>query len=118
MKENLIGARFIAYIIDVVLVGSAYSFLISNGADGIVIFLVLLYEPIFMFLFSATLGKLFMGLKVVSFDGSRISGGQIVGRWLARCLSQILYIGYIVAIFREDHRALHDILANTQVVES
>jgi uncharacterized RDD family membrane protein YckC len=64
-----------------------------------------------------TLGKMAMRVKVVRPDGSDISGGQAWGREVSRALLGFLYIvDYIPAFFTNDRRTLHDMLANTRVV--
>jgi uncharacterized RDD family membrane protein YckC len=67
----------------------------------------------------ATLGKQVVHIKVVDYKGDRISFGKATGRYFGKILSAlILYIGFIMAAFTERKQALHDIMANTLVVES
>lgn len=78
-----------------------------------------LYSWFFLSRYSATPGKMVMGLKVVRSDGSQLSGGRIVGRYFAELLStMILCIGYIMAGFDEERRALHDRICDTRVIKS
>ncbi len=66
----------------------------------------------------ATLGKMALGIKVTDLYGKRISFGRATGRYFAKLISgAILYIGYIMAAFTEKKQALHDMLAQTLVVE-
>jgi len=68
--------------------------------------------------FGATPGKMALKLRIVKADGGRLSYGQATGRFFAELLSAIiLYIGYIMAAFDEEKRALHDRLCNTRVVK-
>jgi uncharacterized RDD family membrane protein YckC len=68
--------------------------------------------------FGATPGKMALKLRIVRPDGGRISYGLAAGRLFAELLSGIiLYIGYIMAAFDEEKRALHDRLCNTRVVK-
>jgi uncharacterized RDD family membrane protein YckC len=68
----------------------------------------------------ATPGKLLMGLRVVDLEtGMNLSYGRtflrdIVGKTIIGYLT--LSIGFILAGFRSDKRALHDLLASTQVI--
>ena len=63
-----------------------------------------------------TLGKMAFHVRVVSGDGGPLSFGQAVLRHLGSWLSAvILGIGYLVAAFRADKRALHDLIAGTRV---
>ena len=63
-----------------------------------------------------TLGKMAFHIRVVSRDGGPLSFGQAALRHLGSWLSAaILGIGYLVAAFRADKRALHDLIAGTRV---
>lgn len=65
----------------------------------------------------ATPGKMACGLKVVTAEGDRISGGRAVGRYFAEMLSGMIFmIGYIMAAFDDEKRTLHDRICNTRVV--
>jgi uncharacterized RDD family membrane protein YckC len=68
---------------------------------------------------SATPGKMVMGLKVITADGGRLSWGRSIGRLFASYLSgMILCIGYIIAAFDPQKRALHDYICNTRVIKA
>ncbi|MGZ4963852.1 MAG: RDD family protein [Limisphaerales bacterium] len=76
-----------------------------------------LYEVIFNGSFGATLGKMAIGARIVRVDGTRIGYGVAAARWLAERLSDITCgIGYLLIAFREDKRALHDLLVGTRVI--
>ena len=67
--------------------------------------------------FGATVGKMAIGAQIVNPDGSRIGFGKAFLRWLGTLVTQLTFgIGYLMVAFREDKRALHDLLARTQVV--
>ncbi len=66
----------------------------------------------------ATVGKKAMGIKVCDTDGRPIGFGRAVFRELAKILSSIFLIGFIMALFTERKQALHDLLAGTVVVEN
>jgi uncharacterized RDD family membrane protein YckC len=75
------------------------------------------YEVYFLTTRGATLGKQVLGLKVVRADGGPISAGLAAGRFFAYVLSgMILAIGYIIAAFDSEKRALHDHICNTRVI--
>jgi len=77
------------------------------------------YEGFFLSKFGATPGKMAIGVKVVRPDGSGITIGRAVGRYFARMLSGIiLYIGFIMAGFDPQKRALHDRICDTLVVKA
>lgn len=67
---------------------------------------------------SATLGKKWLGLKVLSSDGARISLTRAFFRFLSRYLSMLfLFIGYLIQPFTKKKQALHDMLTDTVVIE-
>jgi uncharacterized RDD family membrane protein YckC len=79
----------------------------------------LLYSWFFLSRYSATPGKMALGLKVVRSDGSPLSTGRIIGRYFAEWLSGMtLGIGYIMAGFDDERRALHDRICDTRVIKS
>ena len=64
-----------------------------------------------------TIGKLIVGVRVSTLEGTRVSYAAAFIRWLGYFLSGItLFIGYLLAGVRTDKRALHDLIAWTQVV--
>ena len=67
----------------------------------------------------ATIGKMALGLKVVSLDGQRISLLRAAGRYLGKLLSVfILFIGFVMCAFTKRKQCLHDMLASCLVVRS
>ncbi|MBK8475616.1 MAG: RDD family protein [Opitutaceae bacterium] len=77
------------------------------------------YEWYFLAKYQATLGKMALGLKVVRADGTRLSNGRIVGRHFSTMISQItLFIGYMMAGWDDEKRALHDRICDTRVVKT
>jgi uncharacterized RDD family membrane protein YckC len=60
-----------------------------------------------------------LDLKVVRPDGGPISLGRAVGRYFAKIVSGIiLMIGYIMAGFDSEKRALHDMMCDTRVIKA
>jgi uncharacterized RDD family membrane protein YckC len=79
----------------------------------------IVYEVYFISTKGATLGKMALGVKVISSDGGPVSSATALGRYFAKILSGlILMIGYIMAGFDEQKRALHDHICNTRVIIS
>ena len=77
------------------------------------------YESLFVYKLGATPGKIIFGLRVVRPDGGPISLGRSIGRYFAKMLSGIILgIGYIMAGFDAEKRALHDMLADTRVIKT
>lgn len=76
-----------------------------------------LYQVIMIRYFGATLGKMAAGIKVIRTDGSGISWGVSIARFFMKIVSSItLLIGYIIAGFDDEKRALHDRVCDTRVV--
>jgi uncharacterized RDD family membrane protein YckC len=76
------------------------------------------YEAFFVAKLGATPGKMALGLKVVRPDGGPVDLGRAFGRYFAKILStMILGIGYIMAGFDSEKRALHDMICGTRVVK-
>lgn len=77
----------------------------------------LTYEVVLIGAYGATLGKMACKIKVVVADGSKVSYLRSLGRHFAKMLSSFTcLIGYIMAGFDEEKRALHDRICSTRVV--
>jgi uncharacterized RDD family membrane protein YckC len=86
-------------------------------ASGLAILLGIAYEVYFIGSTGATPGKMALKLKVIRADGAPVDYGLALGRYFAKILSAlILLIGYIMAGFDEQKRALHDRICDTRVV--
>jgi len=79
-----------------------------------------LYEIYFVSTRSATPGKLALGLKIIRADGGPMTTGLATGRFFAHILTSLipLEIGYIIAAFDGEKRAVHDYICGTRVVYS
>jgi uncharacterized RDD family membrane protein YckC len=76
-----------------------------------------LYESLLTGRYGATWGKMLCGLRVVRPDGARITYGRSFVRYFAKCISYLtFYIGFIIAAFDGQKRALHDHICSTRVV--
>ncbi len=77
------------------------------------------YEVYFLSAYGATPGKMALGLRVIRADGGPISPILALGRYFAMWISAfILMIGYIMAGFDPEKRALHDRICETRVIYS
>jgi uncharacterized RDD family membrane protein YckC len=75
------------------------------------------YTTFFVGKYAATPGKMACGLCIVTAEGAQISYMRAFGRYFAEMLSGLtLGIGYIMAAFDAEKRALHDRVCNTRVV--
>lgn len=133
--------RYVAYMIDYLLLGVVQSiftiaamapFLNARGIDpdrmvpfmiaygGAVVFSLVvnaLYEAYFLGKNGATPGKMVLGLKVIRPDGRPVTWKTGLGRFFAKLLSGLtLMIGYIMAGWDDEKRALHDRVCDTRVV--
>ncbi|HYG21846.1 MAG TPA: RDD family protein [Verrucomicrobiae bacterium] len=80
--------------------------------------LAVTYETLMIGAYGATLGKMAVGIRVVTAEGGKVSYARACGRYFAKMLSQMIcLIGYLMAVFdKEERRALHDRICNTRVV--
>jgi len=76
------------------------------------------YYWFFLNKFEATPGKMVLGLKVIRSDGSKLSHGQILGRFFAEIISKYFMFGfgYLMVAFDKERRATHDQMCDTRVV--
>ena len=95
-------------------------FMAAVGVSGLLsLVLSCIYETVFLVKWGATPGKMAVGVKVVRPDGSGIGAGRAIGRHFSKLLSAIiLYIGYIMAGFDSEKRALHDMICDTRVIKT
>jgi len=113
--------RFGAVLIDAIIVAAATGILtaITFGA-GVILFFFgpWVYEAWMMSSeWQATVGKRALGIKVTGLDGGRISFARATGRHFAKYISLcLLFVGYIMAAFTARKQALHDMIAETLVV--
>jgi uncharacterized RDD family membrane protein YckC len=80
---------------------------------------IVAYEALMLTARGQTLGKMAMGIKVVTAQGGTIRAAQAWGRALSRSVMNALYcVGLIDSafIFTRSRRTLHDLIAQTMVV--
>ncbi len=67
----------------------------------------------------ATVGKMAVGLRVVTDQGQRLTFMNATGRYFAKFISAIILgIGFIMVAFTDRKRGLHDMIAGTLVIKS
>ena len=128
--------RFIAEFIDGFIIGVVFFvpiiFLMMGRSGGTTDLMSLMFNPflnlgstavltvyntLFIGKFGASPGKMIFGMRVITSDGGRVSYARALGRSLAEILSSLIcYIGYIIAAFDDQKRALHDHICDTRVV--
>jgi uncharacterized RDD family membrane protein YckC len=75
------------------------------------------YEICFVARWAATPGKMMLGLKVLGSDGSALGWARSTARFFANMLTGFTFgIGYVLAAFDAEKRALHDMICATRVV--
>jgi uncharacterized RDD family membrane protein YckC len=85
--------------------------------QGGVILLAVGYETFMIGKYGATLGKMACKIRVVKADGSPVSYGTSLARYFSKIVSSLICaIGYIMAAFDEEKRALHDRMCSTRVI--
>src|SRR5579883_2889739 len=92
---------------------------IAQGLAIVVQFVIVFaYQAIFVSgSWQATPGKRLCGIYIIRVDGRKIGVGLAVGRYLAIWVSALtLYIGFMMAGWTAQKKALHDMICNTRVI--
>jgi len=125
--------RFVAYIIDAILLGIVggvvaslfgVSMMQTDWDDPTINLVSLVVGWLYFALLEssergATVGKMAMGLRVVTSQGQRLSFMNATGRYFAKFISAIILgIGFIMIAFTDKKRGLHDIIADTLVIKT
>ncbi len=90
-----------------------------SGFFGYMIQLIipLAYNTFFIGKYAATPGKMALKLKVIKADGEKITYLRAAGRHFSEIISGVIMaIGYIMAAFDKEKRALHDHICSTRVI--
>ena len=138
------GARVIAFVIDLVLLESIHSFLFLLLAINLIqityieplafltfiisclltffvrfVFLHMMYFTLFHAWSGQTIGKMIMGIRVVTNDNEIACPSVAFLRWSGYILSFVpLAIGFLWAAVDKDQCAWHDRLSQTRVISS
>ena len=76
------------------------------------------FEVYFNGAFGATPGKMALKLKIVRANGDPITYMRALGRYFAAVLSGVFFgIGYMMAGWDSEKKALHDIICDTRVIK-
>jgi len=115
--------RAAARVIDIVIVGMAMSILRFIlrvpllQEETFTLAVACLYEVYFVSRQGATIGKIGLNLKIVRADGSAVTRSWALRRYLAMGLSLLTgTVGFWMAAFDKQKRALHDRICATRVV--
>lgn len=98
---------------------------------GLILIVVAIVNLVFLYNSGQTIGKRWLGIKIVRLDGSRCGLARILflrsmplgilGGVLNRVVPPLGYlvsVGDGLFIFRDDRRCLHDLIADTKVVKA
>jgi uncharacterized RDD family membrane protein YckC len=135
-SENLLGARIVAGLIDFVVLavlGIVMAVLFGDtetedggfelGLSGVPFLIFILLSLAYYFVMEnskgQTLGKMAMGLRVVSTSGP-MTPGKIAIRTILRIVDGFLFylVAVIVIAVSKDHQRLGDLAAGTNVVRT
>jgi uncharacterized RDD family membrane protein YckC len=77
------------------------------------------YTVFFLGRYAATPGKMALGLKVIRPEGEKLTYLRALGRYGGELVSALTFgIGYIMAAFDDEKRALHDRICDTRVIRT
>jgi uncharacterized RDD family membrane protein YckC len=124
-----IGRRIWAYLADVLILyiaNLAIGFVIGVAMRGgaaqvlgcvsmlISLVITVVYDASLVAASGQTLGKRALKIKVVAEDGANVTTGQAWGRALAK----LIPFAQLVALFNNERKGIHDMLAHTRVVNA
>jgi len=125
-----IGRRLVGYIIDSfilyfvnMIIGFVIGMAMAAGSRAAAtaapifgaiagLFVTVGYDALLTAARGQTLGKMALTIKVVSEDGSQVRTGQAWGRAFAK----LIPFATVVALFNDERKGIHDMLAHTRVV--
>ena len=132
--ENKMGIRFVAFLIDIIILRILASILINLGLGveynifGVVVkeltywqdlLLYLVYFVGFaVFMKGSTLGKMILGLKVLQTNYEELTDTKLIIREVVKALLMpISLVSFIVAAFSAENKSIHDLLLDSVVVK-
>jgi uncharacterized RDD family membrane protein YckC len=99
----------------VLLVSYRFQFVFGMLVAGFLLAISAFYPLLAEYRYGKTLGKHWLGLRVVRESGARISFGQSVVRQLPLAL-EIFWIDVLFALFTDKHQRAFELLSKTRVV--
>lgn len=122
-------SRLIAYLIDMVIVAipaGIVEIIFTNQSGrispiGAILYVVIAFGYYIYFWSSSgqTLGKKWLGVRVVSTDGEIISAGRAVLRLIGYAISGLFFgLGFLWAAWDSESQGWHDKIANTYVIQA
>lgn len=75
------------------------------------------YQVVLVTRYGGTVGKLLCGIRVITADGRRLTYAHSLARALAQYVSLLpCGLGFVLAAFDSQKRALHDMICNSRVI--
>lgn len=98
---------------------AVFVFSLGMGFVGLFLGGTIFYFTWFVGKYGATPGKMVLGIKIVRADGGPVSYLRAFARmWALELSRMIFYIGFIIAFFDDQKRALHDHICDTRVIQN
>ena len=133
LKSAGFWTRFWAYIIDLIVISSLTAitvkplFYFTGWEEFQIMYLTpfqfaiaLVFYGYFVIMtkiWGQTIGKMILGIRVVSENGQSLTWGTVLFReWIGRFISVTIKLLYIIVAFTPNHKAIHDFIADTKVV--
>ena len=130
MKYAGFWRRLGAYFVDMLIIWAITTIiyfistmlaLINVNIGIIVSFLAIIISIVYVVGFwtwlGQTPGKMALGVRIVKMDGTPISLGVAILRYIGYIVSAVVvYIGYLMIAFHGQKRGLHDLIAGTVVI--
>lgn len=116
--------RLLAAVVDFIILSTALRLLRFSFrqpfSSTLSLVLNLGYAPFMLYQYQATLGKMLLGLKVVSQDRKKLQIFQVLLReWIGKFLSFLAFgLGFLWIAFDAKKQSWHDKLAQTLVVKA
>ncbi len=128
--------RTIAFIVDELLLAFIFLFIIYDQIAGVqdqealvtmingftfeYLILKVIYQTLFVYQYSATLGKILMKIQIVdAFTFEKPTFSSALNRSIFRVISEMLfYFGFIWAFYSKNRQGWHDKTAQTIVVDA
>lgn len=133
LKSAGFWTRFWAYLIDLIVISSLVAITVKplfyfTGWEDIKILYIAPYKFAAGFIFygyfvvmtkiwGQTVGKMVLGIRVVSENEQPLTWGNILFReWIGRFISVTIKLLYLIVAFTPRNKAIHDYIADTRVV--
>lgn len=112
-------SRILAFIIDLLITVIVSIVLTLFGVPYLVIIALLIFYIIIPSVKGQTIGKNLLKIKIISKTGLNVGYGKNILRFIGYVINIFTFgVGFLMCVFREDGRGLHDMIAGTYVVRS